>query len=1022
VLGPIEGWAETRQVRLRGPRQLGLFALLALNANHAVASDTLIDTLWGEARQGAGKNLQMTVARIRKALAEAGVDAETTLRTVGRGYLLGVAPDQLDHERFAQLATAGQRALEDDDPAHAGELLGDALALWRGPPLTEVGFDDFAQTEIRRLQELRLLVFEARADAVLLLGRHAELVGELNGLLAQHPDRERLAGQLMLALYRCGRQGDALDIFQRVRVHLLEEVGLTPGPALQQLQQRVLDQDPSLMAPTSPPSPTATRAASIHDPGENSNLPLPGTTLIGREQDIESVSELVEAQARLITLTGSGGVGKTRLAIETARRNGSRWRDGVRFAELAPLADPDLVGATVAAAVEVPVEPGSKISDLLASGLADRELLLVVDNCEHVLAATGTLIEHLVRRCPRVSVLATSREPLQLEQEVLYRVPSLSVPADGRALTADQRLEQAGAEESVRLLVARGRARNRSFELTARNVDAVVAVCRHLDGIPLAIELAASRLGSISVEDLSARLDQQHGLLTDRSRHTAPRHQTLTALLDWSYELLSPSEQSLFARLAVFAGGFDLDAAEQISSENTSHQFEIADRLAALVEKSLVQADEREGTFRYRMLMPIREYAGAKLAALGAGEVDHVRREHRDYFLAFAETLNATYHTSDRRVTLDQLDTELDNLRVAQRYSLQDPDPEPGLRLVIALARFSRDRGHVDEHLRALKTHLARPESAAPTRLRCEALRQAGTIASLASSIQEAVEYETEALAIGRLLGDDEQTARALNELGYSHYQQEDYDAALHELNEALSLARQLDNPAFTAGVLISLGEVQRERGEDAAPSYAEALKLHRQTGNDVGVASALGSMGDFAAQNGDLVGARAHLKEALDILIELDIPGGIAVISSNLARVNHQLGDDAAARPLALDAARRAHVLQMLVPSACSLLALAPTITEIDPILAAGLYGAADQLAAEIGVRFETLEAQARATGIAELQQRLSETSFRISYNEGQRGSHRDLIERAAAAAEPESGQHNVRYRAWDLECDLDW
>jgi predicted ATPase/DNA-binding SARP family transcriptional activator len=1000
VLGPIEGWVGDQRVELAGPRQLGLFALLALNANRAVSSDVIVEKLWGSDRGGANKSLQMTVARIRKALTAAGADAEATLRTVGHGYLLAVTVDQLDSERFASLTAAGQNALQVADPEHAQKLLSDALALWRGPPLPEVGFDDFAQAEIRRLEELRLHAIEIHADAVLLLGRHAELVGELNGLVIQNPGRERLAGQLMLALYRCGRQGDALDVYQRVRVHLLDEVGLTPGPALQRLQQHVLDQDPSLIAPARPPFPAATGAAPPHDPGENSNLPTPSTILIGRERDIESVSELIEAQARVVTLTGSGGVGKTRLAIETARRIGARWRDGVWFAELAPLVDPDLVSATVAAAVEVPVEPGREIVDVIVAEMADRELLLVVDNCEHVLDAAGTLIDHLVHRCPRLSVLATSREPLQLEQEVVYRVPSLSVPADGRALTTEQQLEQASGEESVRLLVSRGRARNRSFELTARNVDAVVAVCRHLDGIPLAIELAASRLGSISVEDLSARLDHRHGLLVDRSRHYAPRHQTLTALLDWSYELLSPSEQSLFARLAVFAGGFDLDAVERIGSEDTSHQFETAERLAALVEKSLVQADEHEGTFRYRMLMPIREYAGAKLAALGAGEVEHVQRAHRDHFLVFAETLNATYHTSDRRAILAQFDTELDNLRVAQRYSLQDPDPEPGLRLVIALARFSRDRGHVDEHLRAMKMHLARPESAAPTRLRCEALRQMGTIAALARSIQEAVDYETEALAIGRLLGDHEQTARALNELGYSHYQQKDYDAALHELNEALSLARELETPVFTANVLISLAEVQRERGEDAAPLYAEALELHRQVGDRVGVASALGTMGDFAAQNGDLLGARTQLQEALDILIELDIPGGIATISANLARVNHQLGDDATARPLALDAARRAHALQMLIPLAYSLLALAPTITDLDPILAAGLYGAADQLAAEIDVRFETLEAQARATGIAELQQRLSETTFRSSYKEGRHRSHRDLIERAAAAA----------------------
>jgi predicted ATPase/DNA-binding SARP family transcriptional activator len=618
VLGPIEGWVGDRRVDLAGPRQLGLFALLALNANRAVSSDVIVEKLWGSERGGANKSLQMTVARIRKALTAAGADPEATLRTVRRGYLLAVTVDHLDSERFASLTVAGQNALEVADPEHAHKLLSDALALWRGPPLPEVGFDDFAQGEIRRLEELRLHAIEARADAVLLLGHHAELVGELNGLVIQNPGRERLAGQLMLALYRSGRQSDALDVYQRVRVHLLDEVGLAPGPALQQLQQQVLDQDPSLISPSPLTAPTLT--SSNHDPGENSNLPAPSTSLIGREQDIESVSELLEAHARLVTLTGSGGVGKTRLAIETARRIGARWRDGVWFAQLAPLVDPDLVGATVAEAVGVSIEPGSEVADVIVAELAGRELLLVVDNCEHVLAATAACIELMLMRCPGVAVLATSREPLQLEQEAQYRVPSLSVPADDPRLAPAQRLEQIGDEESVRLLVSRGRAGDHGFSLNAQNLDAVVAVCRHLDGIPLAIELAASRLRTMSIDDLSARLDYQYGLLTDRSRRSAPRHQTVTALLDWSYELLSGAEQELFLRLSVFAGGFDLDAVEQICVSSDTERFEIAGRLSSLVDKSLVGANRQDGAVRYRILEPIREYAGARLPQLGADE------------------------------------------------------------------------------------------------------------------------------------------------------------------------------------------------------------------------------------------------------------------------------------------------------------------------------------------------------------------------------------------------------------------
>jgi tetratricopeptide (TPR) repeat protein len=362
--------------------------------------------------------------------------------------------------------------------------------------------------------------------------------------------------------------------------------------------------------------------------------------------------------------------------------------------------------------------------------------------------------------------------------------------------------------------------------------------------------------------------------------------------------------------------------------------------------------------------------------------------------------VDARFQSPDRRRALDQLDSELANFRVALRYSLQDPDPEPGLRLVIALAPFSTDRGHVDEHLRALKAHLTRPESAAPTRLRGDALLRGAATAALASSIQEAEGFTTEALAIGRELGDTELTARALNELGYIRFQQQDLEAAQQALGEALDLARQLDNPNFMARVLITLGEVYGEREDDAAPFFAEALEIHRQAGNNSGMASALGCMGGFLAQSGDLLGARTRLQEALDLCTELGIPGAIVTFSGNLARIDHQLGNDERARSFALDAVQRALALQMLLPLAYSLLALAPTITTIDPTLAASLYGAADQLAGQIGMRFERLEAKARAIGITELQQQLGEMSFRISYNDGQQRSHRDLIERAAAAA----------------------
>jgi predicted ATPase/DNA-binding SARP family transcriptional activator len=1000
VLGPIEGWVGAHQVQLRGPRQIGLFALLALNANRAVLSDVIIETLWGPARDGAGKSLQMTVARLRKALAEAGLDAESTLRTVGRGYLLTIASEQLDCERFAELTAAGQDALEASDPTYAREVLLEALELWRGPPLTEVAFDDFAQAEIRRLDELRLLATETRVQADLTLGHHAELIGELNSLLVQYPDRERLAGQLMVALYRCGRQNDALHVYQRVRVHLLNEVGLAPGPGLQRLQAGILEQDTELASPAGSPSSGPVRVSSSADGGPGSKLPTATSSLIGRSNDIESVSELIGDQTRLVTLTGSGGVGKTRLATEIAHRIGSRWRDGARFVELAPLVDPGLVAATVLTAVGQRGEPGTDASEMLTRALSNRELLLVLDNCEHVVASVATLVELLLDRCPGVSVLATSREPLQREQELLYRVPSLSVPTTtGHSLTPEA-VQQIGAAESVQLFTTRARARRPDFELTVDNAAAVITVCRHLDGIPLAIELAASRLRSISIDDLSARLDHQYGLLTDPTRRRPARHQTLTALLDWSYQLLPAAEQRLFASLAVFAGGFDLTAVEQICATDTAHRFEIADHLSALVDKSLVQLDGQTGAFRYRMLETIREYADAKRTHPDADERLRLQTAHRDHYLTLAENLTADLSTANRRAIADRLDAELDNLRAAERYSLEDPDPEPGLRLVATLGRFSRERGHEDENLRALKAHLARSEPVTPSRIRGEALRQVADTASLTGSVDEAVVYAAEALTIARSLNDRDLTAQALNDLGYYRHLQGDSDASLQALTEALALARELNNPVFTARVLISRGETLRQRGDDAGPSLSEALDLHRRAGNIGGAASALSSIGGLAEENGDLLSARAHLQEALDILRELQSAGGILTVSANLARVAHKLGDDSGARALALDAAQRAHALRLSFPLAYSLQALALCVASVNPTLATGLYGAADQIAAQTGIQFEKLEAQARAAQLIQLREQLGETRFQATYNDGQQQPQEDLIAQASRFA----------------------
>lgn len=392
------------------------------------------------------------------------------------------------------------------------------------------------------------------------------------------------------------------------------------------------------------------------------------------------------AGARVVTLTGAGGVGKTRLALRLGAELLDGSGDGVWFVDLAPVVDSALVAATVAGVLGVPERPGRAVLEALVDELDVRELLVVLGNCEHVIRAAAALAEGLVARCADVSILATSREPLRIAGEQVYRVPSLSTPDE-----AIEDLGRLAASEAVRLFVERAAQQLPGFALTSTNARTVARVCRRLDGIPFAIELAAVRLRSLSIVDLDARLDQRFALLRGGSRTALPRQQTLLALIDWSYQLLSETERVVLARLSVFAAnGFDLDAAESVCSAGVLGRFEVLDHVDGLVDKSLVQAEDTSGSVRYRLLETVHDYAAAKLSEHGEPQVREARLAHRDHYLALAETAAPRLFGPDSLAWLERLNTEHDNLRAALSAGLQDPDPEPGLRLATALAEFWR--------------------------------------------------------------------------------------------------------------------------------------------------------------------------------------------------------------------------------------------------------------------------------------------------------------------------------------------
>ena len=541
---------------VRGAKQRALLALLALHRGEPVSADWLIDVLWGDGQAANPANaLQAQVGQLRRTL---GAGAIVTTEA---GYALAVGPDEVDVVRFEQLVARGRRLAEAGEMAQASAVLGEALGLRRGEPLAEFAYAGFADAERAQLDELTLVAIEARAGADLVLGRHGELAGDLEAVCQQHPLRERMWELLILALYRAGRQAEALRAYTEVRDRLVGELGIDPGPALRELQARILAQDSSL-APAAAPAPV--RAAA---PAAAGNLRERLSSFVGRDAELDQLREAVRA-SRLVTLTGPGGTGKTRLAVEAAAALRAEYQDGAWLVELAGVAAPGGVAPAVAGALGAvasalgsPQPPGSVVQ-IIVRHLAGRSLVVVLDNCEHVIAEAAALADTLAGAVPGLRLIATSREALGIPGEVLVPVGGLAIPA------------------AVELFGDRARAVQPGFLADGPAGDVIEDICRRLDGLPLAVELAAARLRALPLATLAERLDDRFRLLTGGARTALPRQQTLRAVVDWSYDLLFEDERRLFARLAAFTGGCDLAAAEAICADDQVPAGEILDVLS----------------------------------------------------------------------------------------------------------------------------------------------------------------------------------------------------------------------------------------------------------------------------------------------------------------------------------------------------------------------------------------------------------------------------------------------------------
>jgi predicted ATPase/class 3 adenylate cyclase len=676
------------------------------------------------------------------------------------------------------------------------------------------------------------------------------------------------------------------------------------------------------------------------------NLPLQPTTFIGRDRELAELKRLF-ATTRLLTLTGSGGCGKTRLALQLAADSLERFLDGAWLVELAPLSDPGLVPRTAATVLGLDEEPGKAITATLVEHLKDKRLLLLLDNCEHLLDACALLVDSLVRRCPHLTILASSREALGITGEQTYRVPSLSLPEPNDTHTP----ASIAPFEALQLFVDRSVNVRGDFRVTHENAATLVSICHRLDGIPLAIELAAARVRSLSVEEINRRLDHRFRLLTGGSRTALPRQQTLRSMIDWSYDLLHDDEKLLMRRLSVFAGGWTLEAAERICASDQIEDSEVLDLLTSLIDKSLVAVEHSDACFRYRLLETVRQYARERLVESGGAEA--IRERHRDYFLALVEEADGKLLGAEQAHWLRRLEEEHGNLRSALEWSHGEARAQEDVRLCGAMHRFWFTRGYVAEGRQWCARILAKGAPPQPTLEYARVLNVAGSLAFHQTDYPAARTLLEQSLALSRALDHRKGIALALNNLGAVAIEQGDHPAARALYEESLALLRELGDRPVAAGVLGNLAMVAYECGDlHAARTLSqESLALSRELGDQGRVADALNTLGNVACDLGDFTAAWALSQESLAIGRELGDRDCIATSSKNLGVVAFMRGQFGEARLLYGEAVAIRLELGDRLGVARALEGVAAiAAAQGDSTAAARTWGAAERLREEIG------------------------------------------------------------------------
>ena len=837
LFGPFQLLRHNQPVALPTRKTEALLAFLALHPG-AQRREKLAALLWSEAdEQSARRSLRLALTALRKALGEEMIQADRQFVALNTAHL------PVDVAEFRRLFA---------DPQATPAELHQAVSLVGGE-LLETLYEEWVliereQLKQQHIQALLRLVRRQRSQS-----NYSQAIALARCLLEIEPANEEAHQHIMVCLEASGERAAALRQYQACRQQLFDLLGAPPSTETEVIRQRLEKAVHRYAATTALPT----------------NLPTPLSSFIGRAADLENVENLLAPlqraapPARLVTLTGPGGSGKTRLAIQAAGELADAYPDGVWWVELAPLTAPEQVVQSLAAALGLQEAPPQPLEQTLLASLKHKHLLLALDNCEHLLEACAALAERILAHTAQVQILSTSREALRLSGEQVYPVPPLPLPpsaseSDPTALVSC---------EAVQLFVERACQADPAFHLTAENGPAVAQICRRLDGLPLALELAATRLRALSAAQIAARLDERFQLLTQGSRAALPRQQTLRALIDWSYDLLTPSEQSLLQRLAVFNGGWTLEAAAAVcAGPGSPNMMAIVDGLASLVEKSLVQADPSRAGGRYSYLETLRAYAAEKLDA--SPKAPLFRQRHLDFFIQLAEAAEPGLSSQASAAPgLASLRLEDDNLRSALEWSLEHA-PGSAVRLAGALWSYWEAEAHYGEGLSWLERSLAAAQAAIPAAHYARALSGRGTLTWRLGNFQGAAQWHESAAAAYRQAGDRRGEAISLHNLAAQCWEMGRIDQAKALELESQAIARQVGDQALVTKTLGTLGLIALWQNDYpvAQTLFSEALRLARQAGQKITEGVALHNLGDLARWQGQLEQALAFYNESLEI------------------------------------------------------------------------------------------------------------------------------------------------------------